>query len=216
MKSWPLLSSLPLFLAACAGGPVAPDWQANAHAALAAHTRAYLAGDDRVARQELSVARREAARTGAADPLARIELAACAVQLASLAVMDGCPAFAPLAQDASPELQTYADYLAGRWDGLARPLLPPAQAAIPGAADDRGLSAIADPLSRLVAAAGLLRAGRLSPAGIASAIDTASAEGWRRPLLAWLALEQQRLDQAGDQSAAAARQRQRERILQSY
>jgi hypothetical protein len=221
------LSLLPLLLAACASGPQPPVWQANAHAALAAHSRAYLNGDERSARQALLEARREVARTGQAEPLARVELTACAAQLASLATLadsESCPAFVPLAQDVGPALRTYADYLAGRWTGLDSTLLPEAQrgvpaavAAVTAAATDPValLNGMADPLSRLLAAASLLRAGQLSPAGIALAIDTAAAQGWRRPLLAWLGLEQLRLERAGDVTAAAARQRQRERILQS-
>ena len=58
-------------------------------------------------------------------------------------------------------------------------------------------------MSRLVAAGVLFRMGRLMPAGIAAATDTASANGWRRPLLAWLGVEAARADAAGDRDAAA-------------
>lgn len=194
-------------LAGCAGGPPAPDWQANAHAALAAHSAAWLAGRERVAAQELRAARSEVARTGDAAQMARVELAACALRLASLEAGD-CPAFAPLAADAGAAANAYAAYLAGRWQGLDAQLLPPAQRGVPGAADAPALlRGIDDPLSRLVAAAALLRAGRLPPAGIELAIDTASAQGWRRPLLAWLGFDRDRLRAAGDAAGAAQRQR---------
>lgn len=194
-------------LAGCAGGPPVPDWQANAHTALAAHAEAWLAGRDRVAAQELAIARRETARTGEAAQLARIELTACAIRLASLETGE-CPAFQPLAQDADAAARTYADYLAGRWQGLDVAQLPPAQRNVPGAGSDLAtLQAIEEPLSRLVAAAALLRAGRLSPAGIALATETASRQGWRRPLLAWLGFDRDRLTAAGDVAGAAERQR---------
>ncbi|MDP1653257.1 MAG: hypothetical protein Q8L56_11100 [Rhodocyclaceae bacterium] len=196
-------------LVGCSGGPPAPDWQANAHGALRAHTAAWLAGRDRVAMHELTVARREVARTGAVEQIARVELAACAARFASLESGD-CPAFRPLAQDAGMAARTYAEYLAGRWQGLDTQLLPAAQqgAVGVGAGDAIALlQGIDDPLARLVAAAALLRAGRLPPAGISLAIDTASQQGWRRPLLAWLGLERDRLAAAGDTAAAAARQR---------
>ncbi len=196
-----------MVLAGCAGGPPAPDWQANTHAALTAHTQAWLTGRDRVAVQELTIARREIARTGDAAQAARVELTACAVLLATLESGD-CPAFQPLAQDAGPAAQTYADYLAGHWQGLAVAQLPPAQQGVPKARDGLAvLQGIEDPLSRLVAAAGLLRAGQLSPAGIALAIDTASRQGWRRALLAWLGFDRDRLTAAGDDAGAAERQR---------
>lgn len=205
MMRWLLLGVV--FLAGCAGGPPAPDWQANAHAALNAHVQAFLTGRDRVAAQELTIAQREVARTGHAEQVARVELTACAVRHASL---DGgeCTAYLPLAQDAGPAARAYADYLAGRWQGLDAALLPPAQRGVSGAgSDDAILQAIDDPLSCLVAAAALLHAGRLSPAGIAIAIDTASAQGWRRPLLAWLGFDRDRLAAAGDAAGAAERQR---------
>lgn len=205
MTRWWLLGIIAL--AGCAGGPQAPDWQVNAHAALTAHTHAWLTGRDRVATQELTLARREIARTGNAEQAARVELTACAVRLATLEAGD-CPAFQPLAQDAGPGAQAYADYLAGRWQGLAVAQLPPAQQGVPGARDGLAtLQGIEDPLSRLVAAAALLRAGQLSPAGIALAIDTASRQGWRRALLAWLGFDRDRLKAAGDDTGAAERQR---------
>lgn len=194
-------------LAGCAGGPPPPDWQANAHAALAAHKAAWLEGRERVAWQELAIARREAARTGDAEPLARVELTACALKVASLAATD-CPAVQPLLRDAGPAAQAYADYLAGRWSGIDRAALPPAQRDVPASADALAtLRAIDDPLARLVAAAVLLRAGRLPPAGIELAIETASRQGWRRPLVAWLGFDRDRLLAAGDPAGAAARQR---------
>lgn len=202
-----LLLACTFVLAGCAGGPPAPDWQASAHAALAAHSAAWLGGRERVAAQELETARREVARTGDAAQMARVELTVCALRFASLEPGD-CPAFAPLAADAGAAANAYAAYLTGRWQGLDAQLLPPAQRGVPGTTDAPALlRGIDDPLSRLVAAAALLRAGRLPPAGIELAIDTASAQGWRRPLLAWLGFDRDRLRAAGDAAAAAERQR---------
>jgi len=62
---------------------------------------------------------------------------------------------------------------------------------------------IEDPLSRLVAAGVLFKAGRASPEVIALAVDTASAQGWRRPLMAWLGVQLQRAEQAGATDEAA-------------
>jgi hypothetical protein len=65
----------------------------------------------------------------------------------------------------------------------------------------------------LLAAAVLLKAGRLEIAGIELAIETAAEQGWRRALLAWLGIEQQRLLQLGDSLAAAAINRRIQRVL---
>lgn len=205
MRRWCVVAAL--FVVGCAGGPIAPDWQVNAQASLVAHTAAYLAGRDRVSRQELALARREVARTADASQMARVELTVCAARIASLEATD-CPAFEALAADADAAARAYADYLAGRWEGLDAKLLPPAQQAVPASRDALAtLAAIDEPLSRLVAAAVLLRAGRLPPAGIDLAIDTASKQGWCRPLMAWLGFDRDRCRAAGDMDCAAERQR---------
>ena len=202
-----------LAVAACGSGPVVPDWQAGAHQALAGYTRAYLAGRDRVAGQELALARREVARTGNATAMAAVELKVCALRLASLAGGD-CPAFAPLAADADGASRAYAAYLAGHWPAAEASLLPAPQAeVVRGKLGPENLAAVGDPLARLVAAAALLGAGRLSPAGIAMAVETAAEQGWARPLAAWLAFDRERLRAAGDADRAAARQRRIDRVL---
>jgi hypothetical protein len=42
-----------------------------------------------------------------------------------------------------------------------------------------------------------LRTGRATPELLVVASDTASAQGWRRPLLAWLGAQAVRAEQAG-------------------
>jgi hypothetical protein len=68
---------------------------------------------------------------------------------------------------------------------------------------------IADPQARLIAIAVLFQAGKASPAMTALAAETASAQGWRRPLLAWLNVQALRAERAGDNDEA---QRLRRRI----
>jgi hypothetical protein len=183
---------LALLLGACASGPPAPEWQAQAHSELQVFSQAYLRGNSRVAAQAFSRARSQTASTGQAEQVARAELTRCAVQLASLD-FDDCPGYQALAPDSSPASRAYAQYLSGRWDGLDAAQLPEQHRALvqqasrgkPAAqAGQSVLSAIADPLARLVAAGVLLRSSRLTPADIETATETAAAQGWRRPLLA--------------------------------
>lgn len=169
-----------LAIAGCAGGPPPPDWQLNARDALNAFERHYLAGDTRLAEQEFTRAKAEIARTGRGDLLARAELLRCAARVASLE-FDDCPGFEALRAEAGAEELVYAEYLAGR--------------------NDR--AAAEDPQSRLVAAGVHLRSGKATPAEIASAVDIASAQGWRRPLLAWLGVQAKRAEEAGDGEAVA-------------
>ncbi len=189
-------------LAACAGSAPPPDWQTNAHLALKNFETAYLVGNSRTADAEFARARAELSSTGRVDLVARAELTRCAVQVASLA-FDDCPGFTALAADVDGEERAYAEYLAGRWQALEVNRLPQQHRPVVA-----GGVLPADPLSRLVATGALLRAGRITPVGIAAATEAASANGWRRPLLAWLGVEEKRAADAGDaESAARVRRR---------
>ncbi len=55
-----------------------------------------------------------------------------------------------------------------------------------------------------MAAGVLFRRAAIAPEGIAVAVETASAQGWRRPLLAWLGVQHNRAEAAGDRQAAEA------------
>lgn len=183
-----------MLLAACSSSPPAPEWQMNAKSASERSIAAYLTGNTRIDVAELARARTEVASTGRADLLARVELSHCAAQIASL-VFGACAAFEPLRADAAAPERAYADYLAGH---IAPPdvgLLPEAHRAV--ASNAAALSGIADPLSRLIAAGVLFETNRADPQVVAVAIDTASAQGWRRPLLAWLNVQLKRAEQAG-------------------
>ncbi len=218
-------------LCACGNTPPAPDWQMNAKSSIERAQSAYLEGKSTVEAVEFARARTDVASTGRPDLLARLELARCATRVASL-VFEECAGYAALAQDAAAPERAYAEYLAGNARAGDAALLPeqhrivaaalasPTVAvttatratfagantvAVPSAPDLKGLS---DPLSRLVASGVLLRTGRADPATITLAIDTASAQGWRRPLLAWLGVQVQRAEAAGDaQEAARIRRR---------
>jgi hypothetical protein len=179
-------------LGACGSKPRTPDWQMNAHDALERYVAAYLGGNDRAAAAEFARARTELESTGQPGLVARGELTRCAAQVASL-VLEPCEGFERMRQDAPAAEQAYADYLAGRVQPEQIALLPPAHRQAAGG----NLSSIADPLARLVAAGVLLRTGRATPQTLVAASDTASAQGWRRPLLAWLGVQALRAEQAG-------------------
>jgi len=209
----PWLAAVVLLLAACAGAP-APDWESNAHSALERFEADWLRGDSASAQADFALARSELARTGRPDLVAHAELVRCAMRVAALE-FDDCPGFAPLARDAGPGARTYADYLAGRRLGSAEAALLPAQHQKIATDDTPGaLAAIANPASRLVAAGVLLRTMRIHPEEIELAIETASAQGWRRPLLAWLGVQERRALAARDPEAAAQIRRRMELVSQ--
>lgn len=201
MKIW--MSLLPLvLLAACGSKPRAPDWQMDAHGALERYVKAFMNGDARVETAEFRRARDELARTGQPALVARAELTACALRVASLS-FGPCVGFEALRHDAPAAERAYADYLAGRSVPGDAALLPPAHRAVAsGVADADAVKGIADPLSRLIAAGVLFETGRASPIVLELAVDTASAQGWRRPLLAWLGAQARRAEAAGAQEEA--------------
>ena len=202
---WKAVTALVLstLVVACANTPPAPDWQMNAKGAMERAQEAYLSGDSRIEAVEFARARSEVARTGRADLLARLELARCATRVASL-VLEPCAGFAALEPDAATAERAYAGYLAGLAQGADAPALPeqhrPFVAPGAGAAN---LAAVGDPLARLVAAGVLLQAGRSDPAVAMLAVDTASAQGWRRPLLAWLGVQVMQAEKSGDAAQVA-------------
>jgi hypothetical protein len=201
-------------LASCASGPPPPDWEIEAHAALEAYAQHALKGNQRLAERDFVRARAALARTGRADLLARAELTRCALRVASLEFVP-CTGFEVLRVDAPATEQAYADFLAGRWASLDAGLLPARYRSIleAGASPEAALVAIDDPRSRLIAAGALFQVGRLPPGGIALALQTASAQGWRRPLLAWLGVELKRAQAAGDTGQADRLRRSVERVL---
>lgn len=204
-------------IGACTSGPPVPNWESNAKTAMDHAIAAYLAGDTRLADSDFERARNEIARTGRSDLLGRAELVRCAARVASL-VFEPCDGFEKLRADTAAPERAYADYLAARVQPQDIALLPPQHRAVAStnlSAEDAAaaLRRIDDPLSRLVAIGVLFQAGRAHPMAIALAADTASAQGWRRPLLAWLNVQLALADKAGD-AGETARLRRRIGVVQ--
>jgi len=167
-----------VLLAACGGGPQPPEWQSNAAQALSAFQSLYLRGDTRAAQIEFDRARMELKSTGRGDLLARAELIRCAARAASLE-FDNCPDFEKLRADAGAEELAYVDYLSGKNEKTGTD----------------------DPLSRLVSHGVKFKSANATLENIAAAVEISSSQGWRRPLLAWLGVQEKRAEAAGDREA---------------
>lgn len=215
---WPVLAALCVTLAACGNRPPAADWALNADSAAERATQAYLRADERVQVLEWGKARSEVERTARPQLVARLALMRCAVEQASLDWKE-CSEYAAVAIDADPAEQVYARYL------QAQPLsaqdiahLPEAQRPVAQVLKDRdaaiaAIKVVKEPLSRLVAASVVLRAQGPSDGLLAEAVETASSQGWRRPLMAWLLLHARHAREAGDTALAQALER-RVQVLQ--
>ncbi|MGB4116357.1 MAG: hypothetical protein WBK51_07420 [Polaromonas sp.] len=187
-------------LTACASGPKPADWQLESKGAMERAVTAYLEGNSRVEAAELARARLEISSTGRVDLMARAELLSCASRVASL-VFEPCAGFDKLRQDTPPAERAYADYLAGKLQPQDINLLPKDQQISAQAQLIRAqpaIESIAEPLAKLVAAGTSLQAGNASPALVQAAVDTASSQGWRRPLLAWLGVQLKLAEASGN------------------
>lgn len=198
-------------LSACGGGTSVPDWQIDAQTATQRYTRYFLAGQVQRAEASFTQARKAVAATGNINAVSHIELVRCGLQTATLD-FSPCTGYNQLAALASdPADAAYARFISGDWQGLNRALLPPQYAAFAAATapnpveTQRLIRAINDPISRLIATGLSFRRGRMDDATLQAAIDTASAQGWRRPLLTYLKLQQQRTIDPATRAAIRAR-----------
>lgn len=221
---WALwLAAATLLVAGCGSSPPVPDWQLQTRQAADRATTAELTGHARVAEADWTRAQQQAARSALPEAVARVHLARCATRRASLD-WSPCEGLAPLLPDAGAPLQAYARYLAGQPLAGDAALLPLAQQPVARHLVQASVTTplqppprltaetVADPLSRLVAASALVRAGQAGPEVVEMAVDTASAQGWTRPLLAWLGWSAQRAQAAG-QTDEAQRLRRRMELL---
>jgi hypothetical protein len=228
MKTALTLIAAQLLLTACASSPAPPDWKASAFSALNEYSSAHLSGNTRLADLEFSQAQAEISRTGRLDLMARAELTRCAVHVASLDWAP-CSAFDAYAKEATVQEKAYATFLTGHWDGLNAELLPvhyrnlvvqsyALQAQGPPAGSKTPASLllnINDPLARLIAASVLLKRQQLQASEWQLATNTASDQGWRRPLLAWLGLELKSAQAEEKTEKAETLQRRIQVVLQS-
>lgn len=177
------------------------------------YQKQWLEGSSRPAELSFAKARNELARTGRLDLAAHAELVRCATQTAGL---DFNPCTGYRTEDASPAEAAYARLLAGTLQASDERLLPDHYAgfarAKTGEERNRAAQAIADPFARLLASALLLKAGEVTPQTLGLASRTASEQGWRRSLLAWLQVQAKRAEAAGDTAAVATLRRQIELV----
>ena len=195
--------AMAVLLAACGSKPRQPDWLVNADSAQDRYERAYLSGRDRVATSEFTRFRSEVASTAQPSLVARAELTRCAVQVASLDFRP-CTGFEPLRRDASDAERAYADFLEGRLAPENAKNLPEDYRGVAGGQGGAGaIKGIRIPLSRVIAAAVLLRTEKADPEVLQIATDTASEQGWRRSVMAWLGAQAMRAEKAGATEEAA-------------
>jgi hypothetical protein len=191
-----------LLLVACGNKPRQPDWLIDADGSQDRFERAYLQGNDKAAAAEFERFRHDVASTAQPGLVARAELTRCAVHVASLDFAP-CTGFEPLRADAPPAERAYADFLAGQATPEDMKSLPKDYQGIAGEGGSAQLEKIKNPVSRVIAAGVLLRTGKADPKVLQIAADTASEQGWRRAVLAWLGAQAMLAEKNGDAREAA-------------
>lgn len=201
-----LLALLVMTLSACGGGPRPPDWKQDSVSLLERYKKAELKGQNRLAESYFEQALAAVGGAARIEETARLHLVRCATRQASLS-FEPCSGYLDFAKfGASAEDQAYYRFLGGQWDTLDPGKLPAQyrdfQANREPAKTADTLRNISDPLSRLIAASIAVMHRQADDATLALAAETASEQGWRKPLLVYLKLLENRAVQNGDQAAA--------------
>lgn len=181
-----------LLLSACgsAGSPV-PDWKTDAVDFIERYKKHVLLGEHAVAERFFQRALNATGGAGRISETARLWLVHCATRRANLQD-DDCSEYADLAKlETSAEDRTYYQFVTLKWNELDAAKLPAQYMTLvksDAARLNTQIAAIEDPLSRLLAASLITQRGQADHATLVIAMETASAQGWRQPLLTYLKL----------------------------
>lgn len=204
-------------LAACAQAPT-PAWRSEAHSALGRYENLFMRGEIRLAQLNFERALKEVSATGDFTQVNRVQLARCALETGVLEFTP-CPGYH--AQAADPAQQAYLRFLGGSWSDDDVALLPvqyrkfAATARQSAQPVNQTIAEIASPLSRLVAVGVAVERRQFDGATLELATDTASREGWRRPLLVYLGQLKTIAEAKGDMEKARQLQERLDLVLDS-
>jgi hypothetical protein len=211
MKKLFCLLSLLLLLAGCGTKP-APVWIAAGHKQLETFKQDFLTGrSPPITEIHFRNAVEEIKKGGDADRLGKAWLTRMAVQIAALTEPDVGDYPKIEAAEAVPANRNFYRFLKGDAVAVDVSLLPEsyrpfwvtlrngdaAKAAV-------AITAIDDPLSRLIASGLSVRQGLETEVILRTAVETASQNGWKRALLAWLDRLKSFHEAAGDAEKASA------------
>ncbi len=188
---------LPLFLcclllAGC-GSKRIPDWTYAGYNQLEDFKKSFLTGDDKIAALHFKKAVEEIKKSGNPDILAKAHLTKYAVQTAVLETIDD-DLYLKIAEVQSLQKNShFYHFLKGKVDQVESQFLPEQYRGImetlrKGNKADipADCAKIEDPLSRLIAIGIVIQSGENGVQLLQTAVDTASANGWKKALLIYL------------------------------
>lgn len=193
MKKIVTISILILFLFGCGGAKQIPEWMNVSFSQLENYKKNYLIGNDRIAELQFNKAVDEIKKSGNLEILGRTYLTKYGVHVAVLETFDDKDYLRIDALQTVGQNRTFYHFLKGSFDKIDETLLPKHYEGVlkilrKGKSENAAheISKMEDPLSKLIAA-GLLVQNNIYDEGILKiAIDTASQNGWKKALLAYL------------------------------
>lgn len=200
-----LLISLTLLLSACGGGKVVPDWKKDTVSLIEKYKKAELKGNNTLAERYFEQALDAAGSAAKIEETAKLHLIRCATRHASLA-FETCTGYLDYAKlGTSAEDDTYQQFISGQWEKLDSGKLPAQYRDFVANHDaTKNLSIlhkIDDPLSRLIAISVAVMRKQADDGALSLAVETASEQGWSKPLLVYLKLLENRANLKDDKAA---------------
>ncbi len=204
-----LLLIIVLMICACGGAGQVPVWKEKGYIHMEEYKTGFLTGREASTEPHFEKARKEIAAGNDIGLLTIAYLTKYALHTASLEPFDASD-FAKLYRlEPHPADMAYCHFLKGNFSAVDPKALPAKYAGLlkaavarDAAAAGREISAIDDPLSRLIACGVWTRYLPADETILQIGIDTASANGWRRPLWAYLEKLQNDYLENGDQAKA--------------
>ena len=191
MKRGLILAGVLLLSACGSSGPPVPDWKSDSVDFIERYKKHALLGENTLAERYFQQALRATGGAGRVSETGRLWLVHCATRRAMLQD-DDCREYVDLAKaETSAEDRAYYQFVTLNWNRLDASKLPAQYGSLVKAEPARvntQIATIEDPLSRLLAASLVTLTGQADHATLVLAMETASTQGWRQPLLTYLKL----------------------------
>ena len=192
MKSLLAIAGLILLSACGSGGPPPPDWKTDAADHIERYQKHALLGENTLAERYFQQAITATGGARRVADTARLWLVRCATRRAML-IDDPCTEYVELAKiEPNAADHAYYQFLTLHWEATDIALLPQQHREwVSASAGTRRtlLAQMDDPLARLLDASLLVMRQEADAATLTLATETASAQGWRQPLLTYLKLQ---------------------------
>ncbi|MDO8785908.1 MAG: hypothetical protein Q7J12_06785 [Syntrophales bacterium] len=192
MKILPFLFAFSILVFGCGSKPI-PDWKDASFNQLESYKKNYLIGKTKIAELHFSKAIEEIKKSGDLKIMTMAYLTKFAVNVAVLENFDDRDYLNLEAVQDDPENKNFYNFLKGLFEQVDESLLPREYRGFlktlrhGGEKDmEQEIAKIEEPLSKLIVAGLLVRKHRCPEVILKAAADTASENGWKKALVAYL------------------------------